>query len=255
MIRRARRGEKTRSLSREIGKYRKRCDGLINFATSRSSRRNEEGKYGKGDKFETEWNTENSSKGRVFYLQPSKSQLRGTLPLKLGVAMWRRVDVSLYACRKRCPQAEERETWGWRGRRVERITNMTSILRQAGGEAITVGWDRPSPFSTLPAILTPHPRGLWTLTLSNYRSTFHPGGNACIMLREATSFDEARSCLAWNSTGGEKNFEKKEEKKKKKEREKMKRKKGEREERKGGEERRAKRLHHREFNAILTRQR
>lgn len=98
------------------------------------------------------------------------------------------------------------------------------------------------------------------------------------MLREATSFDEARSCLAWNSTGGEKNFEKKEEKKKKKEREKMKRKKGEgekkeekkkergrereqerkkreREERKGGEERGAKRLHHREFNAILTRQR
>ena len=70
--------------------------------------------------------------------------------------------------------------------------------------------------TTLPAILTPHPRGLWTLTLSNYRSTFHPGGNACIMLREAASFDEARSCLAWNSTGGEKNFEKRKKKKRKK---------------------------------------
>ena len=112
--------------------------------------------------------------------------------------------------------------------------------------------------TTLPAILTPHPRGLWTLTLSNYRSTFHPGGNACIMLREAASFDEARSCLAWNSTGGEKTLKKEKKKKerkgkRKKKRERMKRKKGEG----GGEKeergkKRGERLHHREFNAILN---
>lgn len=52
--------------------------------------------------------------------------------------------------------------------------------------------------------------------------------------------------------GGEKRREKGREREREREQE---RKKREREERKGGEERGAKRLHHREFNAILTRQR
>jgi len=86
----------------------------------------------------------------LFHPLPRASRIRGTRRLnpELGVAVWRRVDVSLYACRKRCPGAEARETRGRHGRRVERITNMTSILRQTGGEAITVGGVRPPPSPT-----------------------------------------------------------------------------------------------------------
>lgn len=90
----------------------------------------------------------------LFHPLPRASRIRGTRRLnpELGVVVWRRVDVSLYACRKRCPGAEARETRGRHGRRVERITNMTSILRQTGGEAITVGGVRPStvPRASLP---------------------------------------------------------------------------------------------------------
>lgn len=103
----------------------------------------------------------------LFHPLSRASRIRGTRRLnpELGVAVWRRVDVSLYACRKRCPGAEARETRGRHGRRVERITNMTSILRQAGGEAITVGGVRPppSPASRLAsalAILALHTRTL-----------------------------------------------------------------------------------------------
>lgn len=108
----------------------------------------------------------------LFHPLPRASRIRGTRRLnpELGVAVWRRVDVSLYACRKRCPGAEARETRGRHGRRVERITNMTSILRQTGGEAITVGGVRPPPSPTpspppprlvpVPAILALHTRTL-----------------------------------------------------------------------------------------------
>ena len=68
----------------------------------------------------------------------------------------------------------------------------------------------PRAFSTHPAILTPHththtnththPRTL-NFDFIKLQEHLQPGGNACIMLREATSFDEARSCSAWNSTG------------------------------------------------------
>lgn len=107
----------------------------------------------------------------IFFIRYLASRIRDTRRLnpELGVAVWRRVDVSLYACRKRCPGAEARETRGWHGRRVERITNMTSILRQTGGEAITVGGVRPPPSPTpsppprlvpVPAILALHTRTL-----------------------------------------------------------------------------------------------
>lgn len=123
------------------------------------------------------------SKGALFYLQPSKSWLRGTLAVELGVAVWRRVDVSLYACRKRCPQAEARETRGWHGRRVERITNMTSILRQARGRSNHRRLGSTIPGSPSPAILTPHtpPRTL-NFDFIKLQEHLQPGGNACIML-------------------------------------------------------------------------
>lgn len=98
-------------------------------------------------------------KESTFFIRYLASRIRGTRRLnpELGVAIWRRVDVSLYACRKRCPGAEARETRGRHGRRVERITNMTSILRQTGGEAITVGGVRPPPSPT-PSPARPCPR-------------------------------------------------------------------------------------------------
>lgn len=80
---------------------------------------------------------------------------------------------------------------------------MTSILRQAGGEAITVGWDRPSPLRFPPSPRFSHHTPPRTLNFDFIKLQEHlqPGGNACIMFREATSFDEARSCSARNSTG------------------------------------------------------
>lgn len=78
---------------------------------------------------------------------------------------------------------------------------MTSILRQAGGEAITVGWDRPSPFPPSPRFSHHTPPRTLNFDFIKLQEHLQPGGNACIMLREATSFDEARSSSAWNSTG------------------------------------------------------
>lgn len=137
------------------------------------------------------WEESLAKKDLFFYSKSTKSPLGGAPAVELGVAVCRRVDVSLYACRKRCPRAEARETRGWRGRRVERITNMTSILRQAWGRSnhrrlgSTIP-PRPLPVPPLPATLAPHahvrvdvcthPRTLNFDFIRGTRERLQPGG-------------------------------------------------------------------------------